>query len=81
MEWAGLTLRGQAARVPRAGGETESRRERFRRAGHHADPVDVPRRELAPPRRAPEVLVIALGDTTRLLVVNGEWTAFIRRPF
>ena len=61
VEWAELTLGGQAARVPRPGGETESGRQCLRRAGHHADPVDVPRRELASPRRAAEVLVVALG--------------------
>lgn len=57
-----LTLGGQPSGVAGRGGETEAGRERLGRAGHHADPMDVPRWKLPPPRRTPEVLVVALAD-------------------
>lgn len=47
-------------RSPRGGGETEAGGQGLRRAGHHADPVDVPRRKLSPPRRPSEVFLVAL---------------------
>lgn len=55
-----LTLRGQSSGVAGCRRQAETCGERFRRAGHHADAVDVPRRELPSPRRAAEVFVIAL---------------------
>lgn len=58
-----LTFGGQPAGMSRRGGEAESGGERLCRAGHHADPVDVPGRELPPPGRPAEVLVVALVDT------------------
>jgi len=59
-EEGGLTLRRQAARVA-GGGEAEPCWQRLGRAGHHADPVDVARLELASPRGAAEVLVVTLA--------------------
>lgn len=48
--------------MTRRGGEAEAGGERLRRAGHHADAVNVPRWELSPPRRTSEVFVVTLVD-------------------
>ena len=63
VNWEGggtLTLGGQPPGMTGRRGEAETGREGLRRPGHHADTVNVSGRELPPPRRTPEVFVVAL---------------------